>query len=111
MTALAQQAKVGGSGQNAPLPQSSPAYNFDLKNAVTANRLAGLWAMMTGFRWRFLGATVALAIGAGAKTATYLLLRQFVDGILGVETRPSALVLIALAFVGLVHVGIKESMI
>jgi ATP-binding cassette subfamily B protein len=88
-------------GQNASLPQSSPAYDFDLKNAVTANRLAGLWAMMTGFRWRFLGATVALAVGAAAKTATYLLLREFVDGILGVETRTSALVLIALAFIGL----------
>jgi ATP-binding cassette subfamily B protein len=101
MTALAQQAKGGGVGQNASLPQSSPAYDFDLKNAVTANRLAGLWAMMTGFRWRFLGATVALAVGAAAKTATYLLLREFVDGILGVETRPSALALIALAFIGL----------
>nr|MCU0510086.1 ABC transporter transmembrane domain-containing protein [Anaerolineae bacterium] len=79
MTALAQQAKGGGVGQ----------------------KLAGLWAMMTGFRWRFLGATVALAVGAAAKTATYLLLREFVDGILGVETRTSALVLIALAFIGL----------
>jgi ATP-binding cassette subfamily B protein len=101
MTALAQQAKGGGVGQNAPLPPPSPAYDFDLKNAVTANRLAGLWAMMTGFRWRFIGATVALAVGAAAKTATYLLLREFVDGILGVETRISALALIALAFIGL----------
>ncbi len=100
MTALAQQARVTGAGQQTSAAPS-PAYDYDLKNAVTANRLAGLWAMMTGFRWRFLGATAALAVGAGAKTATYLLLRQFVDGVLGKETRISALILIALAFIGL----------
>ena len=96
MTALARQASSAVAS-----PEPSSAYDYDLKNAVTANRLAGLWAMMTGFRWRFLGATAALAVGAGAKTATYLLLRQFVDDVLGQETRVSALVLIALAFLGL----------
>ena len=59
----------------------SPSY--DLKNAVSANRLTGLWRMMTGFRLTYLGATVGLAIGALAKTTTYLLLRYFVDNVLG----------------------------
>ncbi len=82
-----------------PAPQLPPAYDYDLKNAVTANRLAGLWAMMTGYRWRYAGATLALAIGAGAKTATYLLLRYFVDNVLGKERQPGVLALIALGFV------------
>jgi ATP-binding cassette, subfamily B, bacterial len=85
----------------AKLPAAQPAYDYDLKNAVYANRMKGLWHLMTGFRLRYLGATVTLAIGASAKTATFLLLRHFVDNVLGVETRTGALVLIALAFLGL----------
>lgn len=81
--------------------QTPPAYDYDLRNAVTSNRLAGLWAMMTGYRWRYLAATVTLAIGAGAKTTTYLLLRHFVDNVLGKERSPSALALIAAGFIGL----------
>jgi ATP-binding cassette subfamily B protein len=56
---------------------------YDLKNAVSANRLAGLWRMMTGYHRTYLGATTALALAALAKTSTYLLLRYFVDRILG----------------------------
>jgi ATP-binding cassette subfamily B protein len=81
--------------------QTPPAYDYDLKNAVTSNRLAGLWAMMTGYRLRYVGATVTLAVGAGAKTATYLLLRYFVDNVLGKERQPSVLALMALGFIGL----------
>ncbi len=86
--------------------------SYDLRNAISANRLTGLWHMMTGFRWHYLGATVSLAVSAGAKTATFLLLRYFVDQVLGaaaaggiaplrwVNGRPP-LVLIGLAFIGL----------
>lgn len=100
MTAIAKQ---GLSSANRPMPATPapPAYDYDLKNAVTANRLAGLWAMMTGYRWRYAGATLSLAVGAGAKTATYLLLRYFVDSVLGKERNPTALALIALSFIGL----------
>lgn len=80
---------------------AQPAYDYDLKNAVSSNRLAGLWAVATGYHWRYLGATASLAVGASAKTATYLLLRHFVDNVLGKESTPFALILIALAFVGL----------
>ena len=82
MTAIAKQGSMAATPAK-PAPQTPPAYDYDLKNAVTSNRLAGLWAMMTGYRWRYAGATLALAIGAGAKTATYLLLRYFVDNVLG----------------------------
>jgi ATP-binding cassette subfamily B protein len=60
---------------------AQPAY--DLKNAVSANRLTGLWRLMAGYHRTFIGATGALAIAALAKTSTYLLLRYFVDRILG----------------------------
>jgi ATP-binding cassette subfamily B protein len=56
---------------------------YDLKNAVSANRLVGLWRMMTGYHRTYAGATAALALAALAKTTTYLLLRYFVDRILG----------------------------
>jgi ATP-binding cassette subfamily B protein len=82
-------------------PATQPAVNYDLKDAVSSNRLAGLWAMGTGFRLRFLGATVSLAIGASAKTATYLLLRYFVDNVLGKERAPGILGAIAAGFIGL----------
>ena len=74
---------------------------YDLKNAVSASRLTGLWRMMTGFRWRYLGATAALAVGAAAKTATLLLLRYFVDSVLGQGRSTGLLITIALGFVAL----------
>ena len=72
---------------------------YDLKDAVSANRLKGLWRLATGFRLTYLGATVSLAIGALAKTATALLLRYFVDDILGQTQQLSILVAVALGFV------------
>ncbi len=41
---------------------SSTHDNYDLKHAVTANRLAGLWRLMTGFRRLYFGATLSLAV-------------------------------------------------
>ncbi|MBC7234060.1 MAG: ABC transporter ATP-binding protein [Chloroflexi bacterium] len=58
---------------------------YDLKHAVTSNRLEGLWRMMTGFRLPYLGATVSLAIAAGARAAEHFLLRYFVDQVLAQE--------------------------
>lgn len=81
--------------------------SYDVKNAVSANRLVGLWRMMTGYRLHYLGATVSLAIAAIAKTVTYLLLRYFVDTILGAQGaggRPAPIAVIALGFVGLAGV-------
>ncbi len=77
------------------------AFTFDLKSAVAQKRLVGLWRMMTGFRWPYLWANLSLGIAALARTATYLLLGQFVDRVLGQEARTGLLPLIALGFVGL----------
>jgi len=79
---------------------------FDFRNALTKNRLVGLLRMMPGYRLAYTASNLVLAISALAKTATYLLLRNFADTVVG-NTAPFAgtlsrtLVLIALGFVGL----------
>lgn len=55
---------------------------FDFRRALTKNRIAGIWRMMTDYRLPYVGATAALAVSALAKTATYLLLRYFADDVL-----------------------------
>ena len=81
---------------------------FDFRTARHKNRLKGLWLMMTNFRKFYIGAVATLAISAMAKTATFLLLRYFVDDVLteaiatgSVSSELSrALLYIALGFVG-----------
>jgi ATP-binding cassette subfamily B protein len=80
---------------------SAKPLSYDLKQAISANRLVGLWRMMTGYHAHYVGATLCLALAATAKTATYLLLRHFVDAVLGQGRPTSAFVLIGLGFVGL----------
>lgn len=77
--------------------------NYDLKNAVSKNRFIGLWRLMTGFRWKYLGATTSLGISAMAKMITYMLLRYFVDNYFGQDSAQAqfSLPLIAAGFVGL----------
>ncbi|MBN1259373.1 MAG: ABC transporter ATP-binding protein [Anaerolineae bacterium] len=74
---------------------------FDLKGVVARNRLVGLWRMMAGFRWLYLGALISIAIGATARTVTYLLIRRIIDTVLGEGTDVDRLWVYALAFVGL----------
>jgi ATP-binding cassette subfamily B protein len=79
---------------------------FDFRSTLDPNRMKGLWRIMADYRLPYLGATVALAFSALAKTFTYLLLRYFADDVLtqkqylagGIE---NTLGLIALAFIGL----------
>jgi ATP-binding cassette subfamily B protein len=64
------------------LQVAHPVHEYDFSQAYTNNRIIGLWRMMTGFRLQYAGATASLAIAASAKTATFLLLRYFVDQVL-----------------------------
>ena len=59
-----------------------PAHEYDFSQAFTTNRILGLWRMMSGFRWQYSAATISLAIAASSKTATFLLLRYFIDTVL-----------------------------
>jgi len=74
---------------------------FDFKTAVASNRLLGLWRMMSGFKVIYIVATLSLGVAAASKTATYLLLRYFVDDVLGRGGPWQTLALIGLGFVGL----------
>ena len=87
---------------------TQPSTYFDYRTAQHTNRLKGLWRMMADFRLSYLGAVFTLAISAIAKTATFLLLRYFVDDIMTVAITTGsfsseltrALIYIALGFVG-----------
>ena len=74
--------------------------SYDLKNAISENRFKGLWRLMTGYHLTYLGANGSLAISATFKTATYLLLRYFVDHIVGQANTTHLLPWIALGFLG-----------
>jgi len=84
----------------------TPSTYFDFRKALTKKKLVGMLRMMTGYRLAYVAANLTLAVSALAKTATYLLLRNFADTILG-NTAPFAntlewtLILIALGFIGL----------
>ncbi|HEX9092222.1 MAG TPA: ABC transporter transmembrane domain-containing protein, partial [Anaerolineales bacterium] len=85
----------------------SHAHEYDFTQAYTPNRIRGIWRMMSGFRWQYAGATASLAISASSKTATFLLLRYFIDQVLGQGNYAlggnltRSLVIIALGFLGL----------
>jgi ABC-type multidrug transport system fused ATPase/permease subunit len=83
-----------------------PALTFDFRKTLQQNRIKGLWQMMADYRLPYLGATLALAFSALAKTFTYLLLRYFADNVLtNGETIGGSLtqtfIWIAVGFVGL----------
>ncbi len=81
------------------MPASQNSMDYDLQNAVHPNRLVGLWRLMTGYHWRYLGANLSLGVAALAKTSTYLLLRYFVDHQLIAKDAVVSLWVIALGFI------------
>jgi ATP-binding cassette subfamily B protein len=80
---------------------SATQTGFDLKSAISDNRLVGLWRMLAGFRLTYLGAIVTLGLATVARTATFLLLRYLVDKVLVNQTLIGQLPFVALGFVGL----------
>lgn len=78
---------------------SAKVLDYDLKNVITPSRLTGLWRMMSGFRWHYLGATLSLGVSATAKTLTYILLRYFVDNYFTPGPKPVPLPVVALGFI------------
>ncbi|MCB9076663.1 MAG: ABC transporter ATP-binding protein [Anaerolineaceae bacterium] len=82
--------------------QNSTIYpNLDLKQALSSNRLVGLWRFMGGFHWLYLGAIVSLAVATAAKTLSYYLLQYFVDDVLIQQRAAIPFYLIAAGFIGL----------
>jgi ATP-binding cassette subfamily B protein len=58
-------------------------FDYDLKKAFATNRMVGLWRMLTGYRLIYLIAAVTQGTAGLAKTCTFLLLRYFIDHVLG----------------------------
>jgi ATP-binding cassette, subfamily B, bacterial len=79
----------------------SPSDHFNLQETLAEKRLVGLWRLMRGYRWIYLGAVVTLALGAANKTATYYLLRYLVDDVLGQGRFDMTLIYVGLGFVAL----------
>ena len=83
------------------------AHEYDFSKALSTNRIKGLWRMMSGFRLQYTAATISLAIAACSKTATFLLLRYFIDTVLGKGNfglggnLNRTLLIIAIGFLGL----------
>lgn len=89
--------------------QKNPPHYFDFRTTIFENRYKGLWAMLTGFRLAYIGATLALAVSALAKTLTFSLLHYFTDTVLpmgqvSASGMEASLIWIALGFVGLAAV-------
>ncbi|CAG0984330.1 Putative multidrug export ATP-binding/permease protein [Anaerolineales bacterium] len=87
-------------------PPYEPALTFDFRRTLQANRLKGLWQMMSDYRLSYIVAAIALAISALSKTFTYILLRFFADDVLVQKnyvggTLTSTLVWIGVGFIGL----------
>ena len=89
------------------MKSATKAHEYDFSQALTPNRIRGLWRILSGFRLQYAGATISLAIAASSKTATFLLLRYFIDTVLGRGDYSlggdlnRTLVIIALGFLGL----------
>ena len=81
-----------------------PTTYFDFRKALTKSKLISFWRMMPDYRLAYAAANLSLGISAIAKMATYLLLRNFADTILG-TTQPFAgtlsrtLAMIAVGFI------------
>lgn len=74
--------------------------NTDEKKPIS-ERLRGLWHMLSGYRLLYVGALIAVAFAAVAKTSSFLVLRYMIDEVLLRDEIGRAVLLIALSFVGL----------
>ena len=75
--------------------------DMNLKEALTENRFVGMWKLLKGYRWLYIGAILGVGIAAVARTGTYLLLGYYVDEVLVNETSPYTPLQIAIGFIAL----------
>jgi len=76
-------------------------YDINLSKTVSNNRLIGLWRMMKGYHWLYIGATATLAVSTISRTGISLVLRKFVDDVIIAGNFGTDLTLIVLSFIGL----------
>ena len=81
--------------------QSTTQPEFDLKQTIGIGKLHGFWALMTGFRGKYLVSTVSMGIAAIMNTVTFLLLANFVDQYMLAGARDIHLAVYVAGFLGM----------
>ncbi|HPX96497.1 MAG TPA: ABC transporter transmembrane domain-containing protein, partial [Brevefilum fermentans] len=76
-------------------------YDVDLSQNLSKNRFIGLMRVMKGYRVLYLGAIIALAIAAIARTGIYLVLRRFIDEIVVPRNFGSDMIFIIGSYIGM----------
>jgi len=74
---------------------------YDLQKTISKHKLIGFWRLMHGYHLPYIGANISLALAAIFKTSMFLLLRHFVDNVLGDTEIKNLLPLYALVFVAI----------
>ncbi len=74
---------------------------MDVKQTLSKHRIVGIYRLMYGYRWLYLGALIAVGLGALVRTYYYRLVQHTLDNIVGKPEALGELPWIAAAFVGL----------
>jgi ATP-binding cassette, subfamily B, bacterial len=74
---------------------------MDLRTTLSTSRIVGLYRLLRGYRLIYLGALVAVAVGAFTRTLYFRLIEHTIDDVIGKPTALSQLPWVASAFVGL----------
>lgn len=82
-------------------PKLLQKLTYDVKSAVHKNRLVGLWRVLTGFRLLYLGAMIAIVLGAFMRVYYYRVVQYVIDTVVGEGRNSQHLPWLALSFVGL----------
>ena len=82
-------------------PKLLQKLTLDLKSAVHKNRLVGLWRMLSGFRLLYLGAMIAIVLGALMRVSYYRVVQYVIDTVVSEGRNSQNLPWLALSFVGL----------
>ena len=83
------------------LNKKEQKHNYDLRKAISSNRLVGLWRLLKGYQLQYIAAVVMQGLSAYSKTLTYLLLSYFVDNYLLGQAGRFSIEFIAFGFVAL----------
>jgi ATP-binding cassette, subfamily B, bacterial len=73
----------------------------DVKQTLSTRRIVGIYRLMYGYRWLYLGALIAVALGALVRTFYYRLVQHTLDNIVGNPQALGELPWVAGAFIGL----------
>jgi ATP-binding cassette subfamily B protein len=83
------------------LTPPAQTHQYDMRKSIAQRPLVGFWRMMTGFRWLYISAVVFLAISAALNTASYMLIRYFVDNVVNMPNLLDIVPWIAVGFIAL----------